>query len=1006
MATSGETTLTGDAEVTVEPGPTSWVQDGVWLLEQLAPYRGVHRLVRTWHVHGTIDVPALRSAWRTLLDRHEVLRTRLVEVDGVPQPVVSADTNGAFVHVDLGHLADAERERAVDRVCAAAASVPERATDTPLARLTLVRTGSATHRLVLALHRAVADDRSISIIVDELSICYAAQVRPGPVTPASLAPVLRYAEYARWQRDLVDGPVGRRLLDWWTAHLTPLPPPVPLPVDHDGATRPAGPAGLVPFDWGTALADQLATYCRTRSATPAAVLLAAVQAVLHRYGDDDRVTVAMPVPVPPPGFPALVGPCDNLLVLTADLGGGPTFSEVVDRAAAVLRAATRHRELPFARLVRELPVERDPRRVPFCDVLLALPGPEADLRLAGAGVVPTAVTDLGPTVADLAITVRSTWPTVAGTLSHRADRFATATAAGLLGQVRTLLSAALDAPHTPVHRLSLDGPALVGSTDGPRAEALPVHEIVRRRAGRTPEAVAVASRDGRWTYGELERRTAAVATYLRGLAVEGEPVAVRMTPGPWQLAASLGVLRAGGHLVWFGTGDAGRRGRAILSQLRPVCLLRTGEDPDDDLARWFRDELDGRLLNVTCLPRPSTTTAPAPTDDLTRTAYVAYASECAGRPAVIAHDHAALAQFVTWMADALELTPGARVAQWLAPEHAPSLCETVATLVGGGTLHPVPVRIRAHPEKLVDWLVRERITFLQTVPSVARELLGVLAAREPTDRPTSLRRLVLTGETLSDEVVNGFRRVLPATRLATVYGPAETIAATWHEITGPVPASVPIGRPIPGRQVLVLDEADQPCPTGLTGEIVVRSRYVCDGYLDDRDGEHDGSGDDSGWRRAVFRAPDGEPDDDTDLRWYRTGDLGRWRWDGLLELRGRRDPVEALPRSAAGEGERRRPPTPRSAAARRPVDSPVQRGLAEIWSALLGTGPFAADTSFFDAGGHSMLVPQLVQRIQRRFGVTVPLRECFTHHTLAGMIALVEAAEGRADLAAVAAAAP
>ncbi|TCB96886.1 amino acid adenylation domain-containing protein [Micromonospora zingiberis] len=1035
----------------------------MWLLEQLAPYRGVHRLVRTWHLDGTVDALALRSAWRTLLDRHEALRTRLIEVDGAPVPLVSTDTESAFVHVDLGHLADAERTRAADRVCVAAASVPERATDTPLARLTLVRIGPTTHRLVLALHRTVADDRSISIIADELSICYAAAVRPDADGPA-LAPVLRYAEYARWQRDLVDGPAGRRLLDWWTRELTPLPPSVPLPTDHDGAARPAGPAGLLSFDWGTALADRLATYCRTRPANPAAVLLAAVQAVLHRYGDDDQVTVVMPVPVPPPGFPALVGPCDNLLVLTGDLGGAPTFDEAVDRAAAVLRAATAHRDLPFARLVQELPVDRDPGRVPFCDVLLAVPGPEAELRLTGATVAPTAVTDAGPTVADLAITVRRTWPSLAGTLGYRADRFASTSAEGLLGQVRTLLSAALDAPHTPLHRLPLDVAAVAGAIDeDPSVEPLTVHEIVRRHAVRTPDAVAVAGPDGRWTYRELDRRAEAVAEYLRGLPVDGAPVAVRMTPGPWQLAASLGILRAGGHLVWFGTGDAGQRGQAILAELRPVCLLRSGEDPDDDLARWYRDELDGRLVDVTCLPRPPAKPVPAPTDDLSRTAYVAYTSGSTGRPKGIAHTHRAFAQFVTWMADALELAPGARVAQWVTPEHDPSLCETFATLVGGGTLHPVPVRIRVHPEKLADWLVRERVTFLQTVPSFAREVLAVVAAREPADRPTGLRRLVLMGETLSDQLVNGFRRVLPATRLANIYGPTETIAATWHDITGPVPANVPIGRPIPGRQVLVLDEADQPCPTGVTGELVVRSRYVCDGYLGD------GAG-----RQAAFRAPAGGPDDDSDLRWYRTGDLARRRWDGALEFRGRRDhqvkllgtrvelaDVEAalaahdgvadcavvpvtdqdglvvrltayvvprrgpdgdplagaaqwraqlrrrfggamvlvafetvpdqLPRTVAGKVDRRRLPAPRSASARRATGNPVEEGLAEIWSALLGTGPYDAEVSFFGAGGHSLLVPVLVQRIRRRFGVTVPLRECFTHNTLAGMAALVEA---------------
>ncbi|MEV4483209.1 non-ribosomal peptide synthetase, partial [Micromonospora coxensis] len=879
MTTSGDTTLAGASGTDAGRVRTSWAQDGVWLLDHLAPYRGVHRIVRTWQVDGTVDAAALRAAWRTVLRRHEVLRTRLAERAGRPVPVLSAGPGGAFVHVDLSHLDDADRDRDADRVCAAAATAPEHATDGPLARLTLVRTGPTTHRLVLALHRAVADDRSVSVIVDELSTCYAAVVQPATAGPPSLPPALRYADYARWQRDLVAGPAGRRLRDWWTAALTPPPPPVPLPADHDPATRPSTPASLVPFDWGTELADRLATFCRARQASPTVVLLAALQAVLHRYGDDDRVSVVMPVPVLPPAFTGLVGPCDNLLVLCVDLGGAPTFTEVVRRAAAVFRGATAHRELPFARLVGELPVDRDPGRVPLCDVLLAVPGPEAELRLAGAETHAAEIADGGPTVADLVVTVRRTWPAVTGTLAHRGDRFEAASAAGLLGQVRTLLSAALDAPDTPLDRLPLDAPAPTDAVlDAPAAEPPPVHETIRAHARRIPDALAVAGVPDRWTYDELERRAAAVAGHLRGLPVDGAPVAVRMAPGPWQLAASLGILRAGGHLVWFGTGDAGERGRAILSELRPVCLLRAGEDPADDLARWYRDELGGRLVEVTALPPlPADPGGPADDDPGSRTAYVAYTSGSTGRPKGIAQTHRAFAQFVGWLADAMRLGPGARVAQWVTPEHDPSLCEVFATLVGGGTLHPVPERIRVHPEKFTDWLVRERITFLQTVPSFARELLAVIAARPPADRPTALTRLVLMGEALSGPLVEGFRRVLPDTRLANIYGPTETIAATWHDITGPVPATVPIGRPIPGRQVLVLDEADRPCPTGVTGEIVVRSRHVCDGYV--------GVGADA----PAFRAPAGHPDDGTGLRWYRTGDLARRRWDGLLEFRGRRD---------------------------------------------------------------------------------------------------------------------
>ncbi|MEV6694552.1 amino acid adenylation domain-containing protein [Micromonospora sp. NPDC051196] len=390
-----------------------------------------------------------------------------------------------------------------------------------------------------------------------------------------------------------------------------------------------------------------------------------------------------------------------------------------------------------------------------------------------------------------------------------------------------------------------------------------VHELVRHRAQATPEALAVSWTSGPVSAGDLDRHAARIAAALPGLA--GRPVAVRVPPGPDRYAALLGVLQAGAHLVWSGTAAGGERGRAILDQVRPAAIL-SGEVPDE-FAAAYAERTGVPLVDVTSLPQRTPAVVPVVPESW---AYIAHTSGSTGQPKGVPQTHAALAQFCTWFADEFGLGPGVRVAQWVAPEHDPAICETFAALVSGAQLCPVPQSARVHPGRLLTWLAEQRIDVLQTVPSFARELLRESTARSS---PLALRRLLLMGEAVPEGLVHGLHAAVPELELVNLYGPTETVAATWHRIPRGGQGPIPIGRPIPGRDVLVLDDDDRDCPAGVVGELVVGSPYVTPGYL----------GGDRG--HAAFRPVAGRGPGP----WYRTGDLALRRADGLLEFRGRRD---------------------------------------------------------------------------------------------------------------------
>ncbi|WP_198166952.1 non-ribosomal peptide synthetase [Microbispora sp. ATCC PTA-5024] len=871
--------------------PTSYAQDGAWFLNELFPGSPAYNVYRAYRISGRLNLSAVRGAWQAVVDRHEILRTTLAEAGGRPVQRIAAEAGDTVFFFDLGAVPPADREAWADRLCAAEAARSFDLVDGPLARLVVARRSATEHVMVLVLHQAVADEGTPATIMRELAEGYAAAVEGrSPALPALPA---QYADHARAQREREPSP---ELLEWWTAALTPPPASPALPADRPRPAEPCFRGGAVRFDWGAGLAHGIARLAEAEGATPLAVVLAGLQALLYRYGTEGPVAVGVPVPVGGSATEALAGPFLNPLVLSADLSDGPAFRELLGRVAGHVRDALDRRDLPFAHLVRALNVERDPHRFPLCDVLLAVrEEPEADPVLPGTEVRRIPVHN-GWVATDLTLTVEVTAGSCSGSLAYRGSLFDPETARAVADQLRTLLAAAVAEPGLPVDELPLEGPDASGAAlraadlieEGAHAAGA-VHELVRAQAELHPDAVAVAWPEGDLTYRDLVDQAGRIAAWLRRTArvegpaedlaegsLEGAAVAVRMPAGPRRFAALLGVLEAGAHLVWFGAGDTGERGRAVLDDLRPACLLVDGDPSSDVLAAWFRDDLGGVVADLSAADLSAVEPYAAPPARPGDRAYVAYTSGSTGRPKGIPQSHRALAQFTTWMAARFGMGPGSRVAQWVAPDHDPALCEVFAALVSGATLCPPPERTRVHPEKLADWLAHERISFLQTVPSFARELLAAVTGRGTAEDLTPLSYLVLMGEALSEDLANGLRATLPAARLVNLYGPTETIAATWHEVSRTLRGTAPIGRPIPGRQVLVVDERDRPCPVGVTGEIVVRSPYVTPGYTNAEAGEAFAPIRDT-------RAGGG------DVACYRTGDLGRRRPDGLLEFRGRKD---------------------------------------------------------------------------------------------------------------------
>jgi hypothetical protein len=336
------------------------------------------------NIQGPLNRQALKNSIDLIISRHEVLRSLFVFEHGDPAVVVKQPSESDFSFVDLSGLSASEKALMIEQKALAEARRPFHLAKDLMLRAALFRLSEAEHVLVLTMHHIASDGWSIGVLLKELSQAYPAFA--AGTTPA-LSPVgLQYADFARWQRELLLGPTAERCLSFWkqqlegvagNSELLPLDNPRPAQQTFVGNTlRTTLPA--------SALTD-FAETGQLRRATPFMVMLAALQALLHAYSGSDEVVIGVPVANRArPEFESLIGCFINMVVVRADFSGNPTFLDFLGRVRETALAAFLHPEMPFSEVVRQLRPKRSLNRTPWFQVQLVLQNyPMPDIQWPG-----------------------------------------------------------------------------------------------------------------------------------------------------------------------------------------------------------------------------------------------------------------------------------------------------------------------------------------------------------------------------------------------------------------------------------------------------------------------------------------------------------------------------------------------------------------------------------------------------------------------------------------------
>jgi amino acid adenylation domain-containing protein len=855
--------------------PLSTAQQRLWFFEQLQGANAVYNIVAPARLHGELNLDALRKSIQVVMRRHEALRTIFILQDGMPVQQIQDEPVMALLQQDLRHLPEEVRAEEAHRLLLEDARRPFDLQQGPLLRMTIVQLTDNEHLLLLNMHHIIADGWSCEIILRELSQLYSAYAQGQELSLPEQA--IQYSHFVSWQKRRLQGPSDQ--LAYWQQQLKDVQP-LQLPLER---ARPVAPTYRGGRRWrllaGNTL-EQLKALSRQEGVTLYMTLLSAFTLLLARYSGQEDIVIG----TPSAGrsrheFENVVGCFINMLALRNNLTGKASFLEVVQHTRQIVLDAYTHQDVPFEQVVEAVTTERDVTRNPLFQVQFAFQNVTMqNLQLAGLAVEPYQLHN-HTTKLDLSLFV---WEEAGGLMTsveYNADLFTDAAMQRLLGHLHTLLEQVVAHPDQSWATLPMltqdEQQQILYDWNATAAEPLAVMDVqtlFEAQVDRTPEATALVAGQKNLSYWTVDQRANQLAHYLQRLGVRADTlVGVCMKRTPELVITILGILKAGGAYLPLDPSYPADRMTYIAENARLKLILADEHLCDRLPAHVHRicPRLEASTIALQSTGRPARSVA---ADNL---AYVIYTSGSTGTPKGVMISHRGLFNYLTWASQHYNVAAGNG-----SVVHSSLAFDLTVTSLFPALLHGKQV-VLVPEEQAVEHLaeiIRKGLRFsLLKITPAHLDMLGQLVL--PQELAASANALVIGGEALRAESVELWRQFAPATRLINEYGPTETVVGCCiYEVTAgdANTGEIPIGRPIANTALYVLDKHLCPVPVGVPGELYIGGLGVARGYVN----------------RPELTAERFIPDPygrTPGSRCYKTGDLVRYRADGVLEFLGRVD---------------------------------------------------------------------------------------------------------------------
>ncbi|CAM1358023.1 amino acid adenylation domain-containing protein [Tenacibaculum xiamenense] len=1026
--------------------PLSFGQERLWFIDQLQGSSEEYHIPSIIRLKADLDIPILEQTLKTIVGRHEVLRTVIYEENGIGYQKILSEDNWSLSKALISRETDLESE--ID----AFISIPFDLSKDYMFRSCLYDLGEDEYVLAFVFHHIASDGWSSGILTNEFVEIYDILASEEDFRLPELN--LQYSDYAIWQRSYFEKNILEGQLSYWKEKLKGVSN-LTLPIDYARTTVQNNRGKEVHLELDENLNKSLSLLFNQEKVTSFMFLLSVFKVLLYRYSGQEDICVGTPIANRTQAeLEEMMGFFVNTLALRSDLSGNPSFKEFLNQVKQTTLKSYDNQLVPFEKVVDSVVTDRDMSITPLFQVMFDYQNNGSDSKRSEMythEVIPEeeeglSISEYETSEAsvqfDLTLSVIERESRFYLSIAYRASLFKEETMHRMMEHYKQLLDSIVDDITQPIGELSMltkkEEVELLedfNKTEVSYSTGKTLIDLFSEQVIKTPEAIAVVYENEVLTYNELDKRSNQLGSYLQSLDVKsGTLVGVCLERSTEMIVGILGVLKSGAAYVPIDPEYPQDRINYMLDDAN-INLVLTSTAVNKETLTGNED------ITKILLDRDWDTIASFSSKKLNNIlsnkelAYIIYTSGSTGKPKGVMVEHKNLVNLCFWHQSEYSVSESSRGTLFAGIGFDASIWEIYPYLISGASLYPISRKDRYDLNFLTRFLKEHAIT---------HAYIPTLLCKSFIEEGISLPDVtILTG---GDALV-----VNKATDLTIYnnYGPTEaTVVASNYKVVDTTLAKIPIGKPIDNMQIYITDLGMNLVPVGVVGELCVSGKGVARGYLNREK-----------LTKEKFIANPFKEGNTI----YKTGDLARWLPDGNIEFVGRADnqvkirgyrielgeiekalsniesihqscvlakedvqgnkrlvgyvviegelnkeaieaqlkeslpqymipllwvELEEMPLTANGKLDKKSlPEIELSTLSAKEYVAPrneTEEELAVIWQDLLGVNKVGIHDNFFELGGHSLLVIQLISRLQK-IGYHIEVRDIFLNPTIAGV---------------------
>ncbi|MCR8937086.1 non-ribosomal peptide synthase/polyketide synthase [Brevibacillus laterosporus] len=1027
--------------------PVSSAQKRMYILHQLNEDSVSYNMPGALIIEGNLDTQRFEDAMKSIVTRHEALRTSFHSIDGEPVQKVHQSVQVEMIRMN-------SKEDQIEQIVTDFIK-PFDLSIAPLLRVGLIALEEQKHLFLLDIHHIISDGVSISVFVEEFIKIYHGESLP------ELR--IQYKDFAVWQNELFQSEIFEKQENYWINTLKGEIPVLQLPTDSRRPVTQSFEGDGVDFVIPKQLTSGLYDVTTKSGATLYMVLLSAYSVLLSKYAGQEEIIIGSPIAGRRHAdVERIMGSFINTLAMRTYPEASKTLGEFIAEVKQMTLGAFEHQDYPFEALVDKLDLPRDFSRNPLFDTMLVLQNmDQTTFELDQLRITPYDFVHSISKV-DMTLFASEVDGEIRCKLQYSTALFKRETIEQFVKHFQMIIRAFVENVEQKLAEIPLltqeEQAELITRTTGVEADIphdVTMYDLFESCVKKYPLQHAVVFGEEKLTYQDLHEKANHVAALLQERGVGANKIVGIMTPPSLEMMIGImGIWRAGGAYLPIDP-DAPQERISYMLEDSDVDVVVTLSDLSNTLPTSVSTlSLDREMINQD-LQLPKATKV-----DSENLAYVIYTSGTTGMPKGVQIAHRNVINYVSAFSRQANVTFEDRTV--LVSSYAFDLGYTgiFSAILSGSQLHVLTKDEYINTERLLAYMSENQITYVKMTPS----LFSVIVQSESfmmTNHCDSLRLIVMGGEPIRVTDVMTYLAKYPAAQVMNHYGPTETtIGCITHLLTADNSnefANRPfIGKPIANTQVYVLDARGQLVPPGIVGELCISGEGVSKGYLNQP------SLTDEKFVSNPFIS---------DTSMYRTGDLARYFLNGNVEFLGRADHQVKIAgyRIELGEIEKqiiqhksikeavviaeqeeqshslyayfvseqeitvselrehvgsvlptymipayfvrmdKIPLTPNGKVDRKALPKPtgtivtgveyvaprnqIEMKVSGIWNEVLSVNKIGVEDNFFELGGHSLKAMNMISKLNKVFQVEVPFKMIFENPTIAKLAQYITHAE-------------